>query len=532
MGLGILEDSHLENVPGTSLFNDDPNAAALRTYEGLDLSGLKHGHGKYAHIVLVPQPSDDPNDPLNWPRWRKHIVFIVLAYGTLLCGAMGPLVTADIVNIKSELGRSVQAVSRALGSTLSLSVGLSTIWWSANYNMLVGARVLQGIGRAAFEFLVGASIADIYFVHERGVPVALWNLSLISGINIAPPITGPIIAKLDWRWCFKLYSIACATLFVLQVFLMPETTYHRHLNLPTIHPNNGRVESGSEDFEKKGDAELVSEVRSSDAPQPLESSSKHSLKAYLESLAIFNQDVIAGSDKSSFGYLLVRPFVACLTPVCFWASLLYGFGITWLTVLAICVAQIFSAEPYFFSAEDVGLTYTNAVSPFICAAIAACLCGPLTDYTARRMSRINNGIFEPEFRLVLVVFYAFFGAMGFFGWGISAHDKDAWIVPVIFFGLIVFGVTIGSSAAIGYVVDSHRQARNSTLGGVIAFKNVLSFAMTFFINDWLASRGILNMFGVVGGVTLFTCILTIPMYIYGKRARSWIHRNVNLEAKI
>ena len=27
------------------------------------------------------------------------------------------------------------------------------------------------------------------------------------------------------------------------------------------------------------------------------------------------------------------------------------------------------------------------------------------------------GTFEPEFRLVLVTFYAVFGSMGFFGWG-------------------------------------------------------------------------------------------------------------------
>ena len=26
---------------------------------------LKHGTGKFSHIVLVPQPSDSPNDPLN-----------------------------------------------------------------------------------------------------------------------------------------------------------------------------------------------------------------------------------------------------------------------------------------------------------------------------------------------------------------------------------------------------------------------------------------------------------------------------------
>jgi len=26
---------------------------------------LKHGTGRYAHVILVPQPSDSPNDPLN-----------------------------------------------------------------------------------------------------------------------------------------------------------------------------------------------------------------------------------------------------------------------------------------------------------------------------------------------------------------------------------------------------------------------------------------------------------------------------------
>ena len=74
MGLGILEDKYLDHVPGTSFFNDDPNAAALSAYQGFELAKLKHGSGKNEHIVLVPQPSNDPNDPLNWPKWKKHMV--------------------------------------------------------------------------------------------------------------------------------------------------------------------------------------------------------------------------------------------------------------------------------------------------------------------------------------------------------------------------------------------------------------------------------------------------------------------------
>lgn len=74
MGLGILDDKYLDHVPGTSVFSDDANAVALKTYEGIELDQLKHAKGKNAHIVLVPQPSDDPNDPLNWPQWKKHMV--------------------------------------------------------------------------------------------------------------------------------------------------------------------------------------------------------------------------------------------------------------------------------------------------------------------------------------------------------------------------------------------------------------------------------------------------------------------------
>ena len=34
-------------------------------YREVPIGLLKKGTGRFAHVVLVPQPSDDPNDPLN-----------------------------------------------------------------------------------------------------------------------------------------------------------------------------------------------------------------------------------------------------------------------------------------------------------------------------------------------------------------------------------------------------------------------------------------------------------------------------------
>jgi hypothetical protein len=111
MGVGVLEDTKLEHVPGTftlscelyrpkilishpmegtAIFSEDSNAAALAAYEGVDLSlvrdvpsspfccmlfnhsysQLKRASGKHSEIILVPQPSElDPNDPLLWAKW-------------------------------------------------------------------------------------------------------------------------------------------------------------------------------------------------------------------------------------------------------------------------------------------------------------------------------------------------------------------------------------------------------------------------------------------------------------------------------
>lgn len=34
-------------------------------YADLPRDQLKHGTGRFKNVILVPQPSDDPNDPLN-----------------------------------------------------------------------------------------------------------------------------------------------------------------------------------------------------------------------------------------------------------------------------------------------------------------------------------------------------------------------------------------------------------------------------------------------------------------------------------
>lgn len=59
-----------------SAFMNDQDDLPLE-YSDLPRERLKHGTGRFRDIVLVPQPSDSPNDPLNVSAVR---------HGHLPCG--------------------------------------------------------------------------------------------------------------------------------------------------------------------------------------------------------------------------------------------------------------------------------------------------------------------------------------------------------------------------------------------------------------------------------------------------------------
>jgi hypothetical protein len=70
MGLGILPDHALEQVPGTAQVFEGEQRREVERVAGsrVGRSGLKYD--KTGTILLVPQPSDDPNDPLVRPSKR------------------------------------------------------------------------------------------------------------------------------------------------------------------------------------------------------------------------------------------------------------------------------------------------------------------------------------------------------------------------------------------------------------------------------------------------------------------------------
>lgn len=71
------QSSFVDNIHAHSETEGYLVEAESKGAEGLKLA-------KDGHTVLIPQPSDDPLDPLNWSTVRKHVILLIVSMSAFL----------------------------------------------------------------------------------------------------------------------------------------------------------------------------------------------------------------------------------------------------------------------------------------------------------------------------------------------------------------------------------------------------------------------------------------------------------------
>ncbi|KAF3906503.1 hypothetical protein ABW20_dc0106905 [Dactylellina cionopaga] len=538
MGLGILEDHHLAHVPGTAILED--SNSELEDNHVLD-PNLKYDTTGPVPIVLVPQPSDDPNDP-NWPLWRRDLIMFLLSLDAIIASAMTPILSADSLTLLFEFRlRDITPVAlltgwhlfgvgisgfifvptaRVYGKRHAFLIGTvlliaSNVWAGSakTYKSILWARILQGVAVCPFEALLGAVVGDLYHVHQRGVRMALANLSLYGGAFFSPVIAGAISQALGWRWMFYFAAVFSGCMLPVIFFCCPETAFRRaaHLDLDI---------SSTDDFH--GSGEKQPRTSSSDGENSSPSVPPKQKKTYWQTLKPFD----GRKTDDSIWLLALRPLPLFFQPAIAWGALIMGTLIGWTVLIGVVLALLFALPPFGFTVAEIGYTYTGA---FLGAIVGFGITGLFTHYTTLWLVRKNKGVYEPEFRMLLVVPMLVFGCMGVYGFGFTTDTayaaKHGWIGPVVFLGFEVVGMVIGASAAALYIVDAHRDIAIEAFTCLLMFKNFFSYGITYEAYRWLQKLGRPKMFIILGSAQVFVCLLTVPMYIYGKRNRSFFKRH-------
>ncbi|KAK2067414.1 hypothetical protein P8C59_001158 [Phyllachora maydis] len=155
--MGVLNDKKTVEVP-VIITSHWPASEKKKTEDG--------------RFILDPQPEDSANDPLNWPAWRRDAALLSLGLFCMVGGGMTPVLAAGFTDVAHDY-----------------------------------ARIFQGVSVSPVECLPSATIAEIFFLHERAYRIGIYTLLLLGGKNLVPLVSAAIIQRLRWRWVFWIVAI-------------------------------------------------------------------------------------------------------------------------------------------------------------------------------------------------------------------------------------------------------------------------------------------------------------------------------------
>lgn len=203
------------------------------------------------------------------------------------------------------------------------------------------------------------------------------------------------------------------------IFFLPETQYFRDTSTGTPNPSSSTdaKESTARDHE-----EITSEESIPDG------SSIPRKRSYLQELIPWSGINPGIAKGTSFLFLFIRPWPLILYPAVMYSTLVFSFVLGCVLIVVNTAAATFQSPPYNMSPGIQSLIFLAGV---IGSVIGAIVGGPFTDLFGRWQSKKNNGIFEPETRLVMLLFPLFVVPAGV----LMYESKLNWLIDRYGFGI-------------------------------------------------------------------------------------------------
>ncbi|KAK2598106.1 hypothetical protein QQS21_005737 [Conoideocrella luteorostrata] len=207
-----------------------------------------------ADYIVISWEANDPENPHNWPFFRKTYALTVICMlvtnstmgSTLPCMAMpqitnelghqsqeqivlpisvfllgyvfGPVIWAPL---SEQFGRKFLTMSTfAAFSLFTMACALAPAW-----SHFLGFRLCCGVFASAPIAVAAGILADVYGdARARGKAYSAFLVTTVFGPIFGPIVSGFASPTIGWRWAFWIALIYAAVTFIMLLFL-PET-YH------------------------------------------------------------------------------------------------------------------------------------------------------------------------------------------------------------------------------------------------------------------------------------------------------------------
>jgi MFS family permease len=522
-------------VPGTEVMADIDVAHAY----------LKHTTGR-SHSMLIPQPSDNSNDPLNWSRKWKLVTMTLQGIFVLL-SVLTNLSIAPLTPIYMELwNKSVSQIALLTGVCV-LSLGYANfvivpgaelygrrivsivcavicvtgnIWQATarSYESFLGARVFVGLGAAANESIMTMVIADVFFLHERGRYMCFYFFCYFNGTFLGPIISGNVAARVSWRWFFWAATIAQAINLLGIVVLFPETRYRRS----TVASREPEKQDNCLSTDKPAD-KSVETISDESVNSALDTEAAHIATVGNGKPSKDQFSILQPLDRDALKTVVrhvLTPLELFFFPIVFWAAMTMGGAANTVLDVNLLQSQALTGPAYNFDPGSVGFAnFALVVGGMVGLATA----GPSCDWIASSLTKRNGGIREPEMRLWSLIPYLFLTVIGMTVVGVGFQSGWPWeAVIIIGFSLVgLIGISI-PTIAVTYAVDCYKPVAGQIMVVSTVVKNTFGFGMTYYVNDWAAKNGFIPPAMLLMAITVgFGMVGMILLILFGKKMRRW-----------
>ncbi|KAL6702894.1 hypothetical protein ACN47E_000856 [Coniothyrium glycines] len=517
----------VELIPGTEIIADD---------------GL-------AQKTFIPAPSSDSQDPLNWSRpWKLTVMASqwlftwISVTGALSIAPMFPLLGQEFHLNNNQLAMLTGITVITLGFANFIIVPLSNIFgrrtislvfsvlimltciWQAlatSHQSLLAARAVNGLVCATSETIPVQMIADVFFLHERGLWTGVYFTGYFMGAFLGPIMAGAIGAHYGWQSFFWLETALSGFAIILIAITFPETKYHRGYASRKSSSNSTPIRDGS-----------IGHVSSDDQIEKKAAHAEISENTSLNGVVLNNgrpsraQFMPFRKPDARWKMFVVRdtwtPIKVFFNPIILWAGLMLAGPADLLLFFNITESPVLAAPPYLFRPDQVG--YTNFAFA-IGALIGLATAGPLSDWIAARATRKNGGIREAEMRLPALWFYMLITMLSAILGGLAYQQRWAWGHIVVWgYGFAGLSVTTVPTISIAYAIDCYKPISGEIMVVATVCKNFIAFSYSYWVFDLAheSKNGWITPVMVIFACTVGPALFAFPLYYgLGKRIRRW-----------
>ncbi|KAK5043496.1 hypothetical protein LTR84_011938 [Exophiala bonariae] len=464
--------------------------------------------------ILAPQPSDDPEDTLNWPNRKKWAILAVVAY----CAAMPdmqagfgiPLVVPQSVywNISiQDSGRSMSGNVFMIGVGSLLSVPfvqrygrLPVLWWSmflsfwmtlaatlvTDHISFIIVRCLQTTFSAAPQVIGLSFIYDMFFFHQHARAIGIWAWAFVESPFVGPFISGLIAQYYSWRHSFGACTAFTGLAALLVLLFCQETLYDRHKPEVQDPPSKSKSVVGRR-------LEILTGIYGAKVRgRP--------------SLCTSARRIVAVASKPYFLLLLIS----------------YGLSFAWSvginTSLNLILFTPIEAGGYSYTQLNVALLY---IAPIAATALGEFFGHFFNDWIANKYIRKHDGLFEPEIRLWASYVGQPLMAGGLVCLGFSLQRHLSWVAIAFAWGIYVFGSLMTTVAITAYALDVFKEEAAEAAALINFFRTVAGFIVNYFQVRWAAAVGSDASFGTQAAICGIAWIL---IGIVQRQGRQWRKR--------